>query len=1295
MNLQKGSFMWEDIECGNCSGTGEVVCDRCGGTGSLPGFATFGGGFTACDVCGGHGYMPCQECDGSGYTEEWIDDDESELEDDDWGKEEYDLLTCPDEDRYSYVFKYAENGNILAQYDLGMIYLNEEINLDQVYESENLSTYSFEEYCLKQNISLKEEGDEEYDEEDQYEYYSFYEADKYESLSQKWFRQAAKQGYTKAQLKLIKIYTEYDYSIAIEAIEYGIQQGYLTGNVTEIALNALHNKEIGVPFENRDDAEKWFRDGEKQLSNFIRGSSDLSSNFSTWKELILVFNNHLSYTPRKNRTYKSNTKIVQEDNKIVFNDQAMIEELYTFAPLEHILTNQKYDTKNILLEYLKVETTADKSTMESSKEESSAIKHKDRYLAIKSLNELIIKFTGSAYLENRKLALLFDDLKVLSMIMRTGVYQRWILEDEFFDLTYKIWSKLFFSSESQITGFVNYRLNNENNNIEILMSADFSASMLAWIFMIKAPNNPKYIQFIWSVVSIHYNNNWIFYGGDKEEINKELNKTLLAIYGYADTKNLLKMHGAFWKIILKAGNSFQNLISKLSNYKAVDFKDKIGTDNIQAGELLWQGKGAFYIVQHSYLRSAKTKDLIVDVISTNAYEPDKKFQAQFTIPLKKLLQINNTFIGKEDKKSIINFIHYCIFKFNDYTALIEDEELILDEIKDTKLKKLSTEIDNLKNQSQQDILKIQKLYEEIAEQGDPIEKYNMGNRYKIGDGVPQNYERAAKWYLKAEEQAHMNSRHFSFSMHSDMTDKYRVAMERFKKTIELGLAAAKYNVEEMYSIGDKTNKDIAETWYQESKMQESREASDLLEEMDFYRRKDKTSYALEDIREEAENGDADAQYTLGWRHYSGYEIYKDYEIAAEWYQKAAMQGLARAQYNLGNMYISGKGVAQDEDMAIKWFKLAAEQRSGDALDALGKLYSKQDKKIGEYWLKRAAHQREVEAQYALGMLMFMQNDEMARKWLKKSAEQKYNPALYSLGVLYQDDASIKYLKMAAEQGYSDAQYMFGMLHCSNEKNIKKNTSIALKWLRKAAGQGQVEAQFRLGSIYPDRYRALMWYEKAARRGYIHAQYLLGKIYDNECGKIYDNWIAARETYLMSIEWYRKAARQGHAEAQYLSATYADEEKEKEEWLRDAARQGHMEAQFELHSNFWCEKAAEQGHIEAQYRLGDMFYAGESIEQDYEKSIYWYKKATEREHTNAYSSLKYLYNKHRNSDPEEVNEIFRLLENEHIATANYSLGNMAENGLGMEKNLEKALIYYEKAMNLGNKEAQANYFRLKK
>lgn len=45
----------------------------------------------------------------------------------------------------------------------------------------------------------------------------------------------------------------------------------------------------------------------------------------------------------------------------------------------------------------------------------------------------------------------------------------------------------------------------------------------------------------------------------------------------------------------------------------------------------------------------------------------------------------------------------------------------------------------------------------------------------------------------------------------------------------------------------------------------------------------------------------------------------------EWYRKAAEQGDAAAQYNLGWMYWKGHGVWQSDTEAMKWYRKAAEQ----------------------------------------------------------------------------------------------------------------------------------------------------------------------------------------------------------------------------------------------------------------------------------------------------------------------------------------------------------------------------------
>ncbi|HIF93894.1 MAG TPA: sel1 repeat family protein [Myxococcales bacterium] len=53
---------------------------------------------------------------------------------------------------------------------------------------------------------------------------------------------------------------------------------------------------------------------------------------------------------------------------------------------------------------------------------------------------------------------------------------------------------------------------------------------------------------------------------------------------------------------------------------------------------------------------------------------------------------------------------------------------------------------------------------------------------------------------------------------------------------------------------------------------------------------------IKEIREAAEQGDADAQNNLGVMYANGYGVAENYAEAVKWYRKAAEQGDASAQY---------------------------------------------------------------------------------------------------------------------------------------------------------------------------------------------------------------------------------------------------------------------------------------------------------------------------------------------------------------------------------------------------------------
>jgi len=75
----------------------------------------------------------------------------------------------------------------------------------------------------------------------------------------------------------------------------------------------------------------------------------------------------------------------------------------------------------------------------------------------------------------------------------------------------------------------------------------------------------------------------------------------------------------------------------------------------------------------------------------------------------------------------------------------------------------------------------------------------------------------------------------------------------------------------------------------------------------------------------AEQGDADAQFDLGYMYFVSKGVPENDAEAIKWWRKAAEQGHADAQYELGVAYANGWGVPEDKAEALKWWRKAAEQ----------------------------------------------------------------------------------------------------------------------------------------------------------------------------------------------------------------------------------------------------------------------------------------------------------------------------------------------------------------------------------
>ena len=224
----------------------------------------------------------------------------------------------------------------------------------------------------------------------------------------------------------------------------------------------------------------------------------------------------------------------------------------------------------------------------------------------------------------------------------------------------------------------------------------------------------------------------------------------------------------------------------------------------------------------------------------------------------------------------------------------------------------------------------------------------------------------------------------------------------------------------------------------------------------------------------AEQGNAGAQYWLGWMYYKGKGVPKNDAEAARWYREAAKRGDSYAQSNLGVMHYYGQGVPKDYAKAMHWYRKAAKQ--GDAR--------------AQFWLGWMHENGEGVSK----------NYRKAARWYRKAAEQDDSRAQTTLGWMYR-----------------------------NGKGVSQSNRKAARWYREAAKRGDAYAQSNLGVMHyygqgvpKDYAKAMHWYRKAAKQGEAYAQ--------NNLGRMYYIGQGVPQDHIEAYKWWNLAAAQGHEEA---------------------------------------------------------------------------------------------------------------------------------------------------------------------
>ncbi len=253
---------------------------------------------------------------------------------------------------------------------------------------------------------------------------------------------------------------------------------------------------------------------------------------------------------------------------------------------------------------------------------------------------------------------------------------------------------------------------------------------------------------------------------------------------------------------------------------------------------------------------------------------------------------------------------------------------------------------------------------DLATSGDAKAQTALGRAYADGNGVPQNFDLALKWYHKAADQGDAEAENEIGVMYrtgSGVEKSKEEAVAWYREAARQGNGQAMFNLGAAYYNGDGLDvSDVASyAWFTLGKEAGDKNAADAVARMDtelpaakigaglrmiaeMYAEggqiKKNDAESIRSYRKASERGDAEAQLKLATMLIEGRGVAKDYAEGRKWCEAAAKQISAAGEACLGYLYRNGFGVDKDPKEATKHFLLATRQNHPLAERALGEMY---------------------------------------------------------------------------------------------------------------------------------------------------------------------------------------------------------------------------------------------------------------------------------------------------------------------------------------------------------------------
>ena len=250
-----------------------------------------------------------------------------------------------------------------------------------------------------------------------------------------------------------------------------------------------------------------------------------------------------------------------------------------------------------------------------------------------------------------------------------------------------------------------------------------------------------------------------------------------------------------------------------------------------------------------------------------------------------------------------------------------------------------------------------RAWTQLANQGNVVAQTSLGLMYFQGQGVPENFVEALKWFRLAASRGDAIAQYhlgLEYSQGRVVPQHYAMAARWYRLAADQGHALAQRSLGSMYSRGQGPKNDI--------------------------------EAVITQLASQGSEANGSAAFSLGLMYERGLGMPQNDAKALEWFKIAAGNGDADAYAKIGSMYSKGQGVPQNDAAAATWYRGEAERRQADANLAL-----RPKRSVDLSWAARTMEYK------GLGV---SQSDAEVVKWHRYAADHGDVDAQLNLGAMY-------------------------------------------------------------------------------------------------------------------------------------------------------------------------------------------------------------------------------------------------------------------------------------------------------